>query len=223
MAARRARPTPTDPLILQGVALLRRVFPLLAVLAASGTARDKAGNRRLRFSQYAALVLVGLFNPVLQSARALVAASGLKKVRLLTGGARVSLGSFSEATTVFDPRLLAGLVRELRTQWHRQREQVRWGRCLGTVPDAVLERLVAVDGSVLTALPQIAGRLGRTHAGQWRLHAHVRVCDGAVLAATVTEEPATGQRSERNVLLAEIAGLAKEDSVEPGTLLLLDR
>ncbi|MDX1967612.1 MAG: IS4 family transposase, partial [Planctomycetaceae bacterium] len=67
MAARRAKRTEIDPLILQGAGILRRVFPLLAVLAESGTARDKAGNRRLRFSQYAALVLVGLFNPVLQS------------------------------------------------------------------------------------------------------------------------------------------------------------
>lgn len=226
MAARRAKRTEIDPLILQGAGLLRRVFPLLAVLAESGTARDKAGNRRLRFSQYAALVLVGLFNPVLQSARALVAASGLRKVRQLTGGQRVSLGSFSEATSVFDPRLLAGLTKELRSQWHRQRQlqRLRWGRRLGSVPDALLERLVAVDGSVLSALPQVAGRLGRAHKGQWRLHAHVRVGDGAVVAASVTEEPATGERSERNVLAQQVATTsAREDRVEPGTLLLLDR
>lgn len=226
MPARRVKRSETDPLILRGVAHLRRVFPLLAVLAASGTARDKAGNRRLRFSQYAALVLVGMFNPVLQSARALVAASGLKKVRQLTGGGRVSLGSFSEAASVFDPRLLAGLVQELRSQWQRQRQRqrLRWGRRLGAVPDALLERLVAVDGSVLTALPQVAGRLGQAHKGQWRLHAHVRVCDGTVRAATVTEEPATGQRSERNVLIEQVAATTAEgDRVEPGSLLLLDR
>ena len=54
------------PLELQGVGMLRRVFPMLAVLASSGTQRDKAGNRQLLFSQYAGLILVGLFNPILE-------------------------------------------------------------------------------------------------------------------------------------------------------------
>ena len=101
-----------DPV--EGAELLRRVFPMLGRLAESGTQRDRAGNRQLLFSQYAALVLVGLLNPVLQSARALVAASGLKNVRQLTGGKKVSLGAFSEAASVFEPALLEALVQELR-------------------------------------------------------------------------------------------------------------
>ena len=114
--ARKGRVERPEPVVVEGAAMLRRVFPLLQRLASAGTERDKAGNRRLRYSQYAALVLVGLFNPVLQSARALVAASGLKAVRRLAGGRKVSLGAFSEATAVFDPRLLDGLVKNLRQQ-----------------------------------------------------------------------------------------------------------
>ena len=97
----RARKQGSDEAV-EGAAMLRRVFPMLGMLAASGTERDRAGNRQLTFSQYAALILIGLFNPTLQSARSLIAASGLKQVRKLTGGNKVSLGSFSEAASVFD-------------------------------------------------------------------------------------------------------------------------
>ncbi len=191
----------------EGAALLRRVFPMLATLAEAGTERDKAGNRRLRYSQYAGLVLVGLFNPILHSARGLVAASGLKKVRKLTGGGRVSLGSFSEATSVFDPQLLEGLVKQLRSQVHHQ-QYLR--RCLsddhpGDVPSALIERLIAVDGSVLTALPQVVGRLGSLQQGQWRLHAHVRVLDRTLVEARLTQEPSTGADAERHVLADVVA------------------
>lgn len=216
--------TRRDDPVVEGAALLRRVFPLLAGLADAGTERDKAGNRRLRYSQYAGLMLVGLFNPLLGSARGLVAASGLRKVRQLTGGGRVSLGSFSEAASVFDPRLLEGLVKQLRSQVHHQ-QHLR--RCfstsrLGEVSPALVERLIAVDGSVLTALPQVVGRLGSLHQGQWRLHAHVRVLDRTLVEARLTREPSTGPDAERPVLARVLA----EQSIDaPGRnhLFLMDR
>ncbi|QDT31313.1 hypothetical protein Mal48_05460 [Thalassoglobus polymorphus] len=90
---KKAKLSKHDPL--EGAEMLRRVFPLLTGLANSGTLRDKAKNRQLLYSQYAGLILVGLLNPILNSARAIVAASGLKNVRKLTGGSKVSLGSFS--------------------------------------------------------------------------------------------------------------------------------
>lgn len=206
----------------QGADMLRRVFPMLAVLADSGTKRDRAGNRQLKFSQYAALMLVGLFNPVLNSARALVAASGVKQVRKLTGGKKSSLGSFSEASSVFDPRLLEGIVRELRSRWHQQR--VLSDRRVGKVPDQLAERLIAVDGSVLTALPQVVGRLGERSQGQWRLHLHVRVLDGTVVASRVTEEPSAKGRSEREVLAETIAADQIDiPGSDEGHLFLMDR
>jgi hypothetical protein len=187
---------------LAGAAMLRRVFPLLARLAASGTQRDKAHNRRLLFSQYAGLVLVGLFNPVLQSARALVAASGLKQVRRLTGGGQTSLGAFSEATSVFEPALLEGLIHELRSAVHRRRhlDRVNTRGRPGELPDRLVERLIAADASVLTALPQVVGRWGATRPGQWRLHAQVHVCDNVLVAARLTPEPAVAEHAEREVL-----------------------
>jgi len=205
MAKERQQQRERDPV--RGAEMLRRVFPLLARLAESGTQRDQAGNRQLLFRQYAGLMLVGLFNPVLQSARALVAASGLKKVRQLTGGKKVSLGSFSEATAVFEPQLLEGIVRQLRSQVQHDRHlQSRLsGRAAGEVPDKLIERLIAVDGSVLTALPQVVGRLGTLEKGQWRLPAQVRVLDGTLVASPLTKEPSAKGRAERDVMAHTIA------------------
>jgi len=209
----------------RGTELLRRVFPLLERLASAGTERDKSRNRRLHYSQYAALILLGLFNPLLQSSRALVGASGLRHVSKLTGGRQVSLGSFSEASSVFDPQLLAGLVRELRSQWEQQaaRRLFLAARKSGTISNELLERLVAVDASVLSALPQLAVRFSDPRRGQWRLHAHVRVLDGAVLAAEVTQEPAMDERSER-AMLATMLSDGKVDAAKgPPGLYLMDR
>ena len=89
---------------LAGTVLLRRIFPLLQRLAPCGTERDTARNRQLFYSQYAALLLIGFFNPVLKSARALVAASGLKKVQQLAGGQKVSAGAFPRPRPSSIPR-----------------------------------------------------------------------------------------------------------------------
>lgn len=212
--------------VIAGAAMLRRVFPLLARLADSGTQRDKAHNRRLLFSQYAGLVLVGLFNPVLQSARALVAASGLRQVRRLTGGSQTSLGAFSEATSVFEPTLLEGLVHELRSAVHRRRSLDRLntrGRP-GELPDRLIERLIAADGSVLAALPQVVGRWGATRPGQWRLHAQVHVRDNVLVSAQLTPEPADKEHTEREMLARSLQAeeIDIPDSGE-GHLFLLDR
>ena len=209
----------------QGAELLRRVFPMLSRLANAGTERDKARNRRLHYSQYAGLILLGLFNPLLQSSRALVAASGLRNVRKLTGGRQVSLGSFSEASSVFDPQLLAGLVGELRTQWERQtaRRLFLTARRSGAVSNELLERLVAVDASVLSALPQLVARFSDPRRGQWRLHAHVRVLDGVVLNAEVTPEPAAGEHSERAMLEQMLSRKNSQTTDESPALYLMDR
>jgi hypothetical protein len=207
---------------LAGSALLRRVFPLLQRLAPCGTERDTARNRQLFYSQYAALVLVGLFNPILKSARALVAASGLQKIQQFTGGRKVSAGAFSEASSVFDPALLEGLVRELRRQFTQHQFRTSRGGRLGRLPHPLVERLVAVDGTVLSALPQIAARLGRS-GGQWRLHTQLRVHDQTIVASTLTAEPAQGPRSERAVTLQQIQDREPPPAGRPGDLFILDR
>ncbi len=200
MGKKRRVHTEHDPV--EGAALLRRVFPMLAQLAESGTERDRAGNRQLLFSQYAGLILVGLLNPVLQSARALVAASGLKNVRQLTGGKKVSLGAFSEAASVFEPALLERLVEELRSKarWQHHLQSLSAGGKPGELPDKLINRLVAVDGSVLNALPSIVGKLEDVRKGQWRLHAHVHVKSNTLIASKLTEESSAKGCGERVVM-----------------------
>src|ERR1700732_3255103 len=98
---------------LQGFKYFKLLNPLLERLHDIGTAGDKAGNRQLFFDQYAALLLLYFFNPILTSFNGLRQATGLKKVQQTLGWGRVSAGSLSEAQGIFDPTLLEGIIAEL--------------------------------------------------------------------------------------------------------------
>ena len=63
-----------------GLKYFDKLLPLFARLHEVGCKRDKAGNRRLHYDQYVALILLFLFNPVVTSLRALQQASELKNV-----------------------------------------------------------------------------------------------------------------------------------------------
>ena len=56
---------------LQGFKYFRVLAPLLAHLRPIGTERDRAGNRQLFYHQYASLLLLYFFNPVVTSLRGL--------------------------------------------------------------------------------------------------------------------------------------------------------
>src|SRR5271155_3317981 len=86
---------------LQGFKYFDMVLPLLARLHDAATADDQAGNRRLFFDQYVALMLLYFFNPILTSLNGLLQASALDKVRQTVGCGHISKGSFSEAQGVF--------------------------------------------------------------------------------------------------------------------------
>jgi len=55
---------------LQGLKYLDKLLPLFDRLHDIGCLRDRAGNRRLHFDHYCALILLFLLNPVLRSFRA---------------------------------------------------------------------------------------------------------------------------------------------------------
>src|SRR5262245_23022103 len=84
-----------------GLKYFDKLAALLERLHEDGCARDKAGNRELHFDQYCLLMLLYLFNPICSSLRAVQQASELPKVQKRLGCARASLGSLSEAATVF--------------------------------------------------------------------------------------------------------------------------
>src|SRR3972149_1531899 len=101
---------------LQGFKYFCRILPLREGLHDHATARDKPGNRLLHFDQYLALQLVFFLNPIVTSTRGLVQVSTLAKVRRQLGVRSTSLGSFSEAASVFDAELLQPIIAELGMQ-----------------------------------------------------------------------------------------------------------
>src|SRR4030066_101877 len=86
---------------LQGFKYCKAISGLLEDLHDAGCDRDKAGNRILHMDQYMSLLLLYMFNPICTSLRAIQQASELKKVQRKLGCCRASLGSLSEAATVF--------------------------------------------------------------------------------------------------------------------------
>ncbi len=201
-----------DPSLITGVKYLGRLYSLMERLAPAGCERDAAGNRRLLFSQYAGLVLLGLFNPTLQSLRGLSEASRLRKVQKALGGPRASLGSLSESVRVFDPQLLEPIFAELFAQLPqtlRSRQTAResmsgltsaGNQHAGNIPVELARRLTAVDGSALRALPQIVAAVGSPRDAKWRLHLQFEVHRELPEQATLTPDETGGDDDERSVL-----------------------
>ena len=66
---------------LHGFKHFKLLLPVLEKLHHHGCARDSAGNRKLHYDQYAALILLYFFNPIVTSLRAIQQTSQLKKVQ----------------------------------------------------------------------------------------------------------------------------------------------
>lgn len=185
--------------------IVRRANRLFARLRDAGTERDTAGNRTLLYSHYASLVLLGLFNPALQTLRGLQQASQLKGVQKRLGVGRASLGSLSESSRVFDPDLLVPMAQELLAELPDRHSGPGPRRAVPDVlPRELAERLTAVDGTVLRALPQLA-------RADWKLHLHFRPLSG---------HPGTSVfAGEHDIDERDVLGL----TLEPGRTYLADR
>ena len=70
---------------ISGLKYFDQLIPLLAKLHDVGTERDKAKNRELFMDQYCMLVLLFLFNPIVDSLRGIQQASTLKLVQKKLG------------------------------------------------------------------------------------------------------------------------------------------
>ena len=99
--------------LLQGFKYFKAISGMLEPLHEAGCQRDKAGNRLLHMDQYMSLLLLYMFNPICTSLRAVQQASELKKVQRKLGCPRASLGSLSEAATVFDSKLMQEIIEHL--------------------------------------------------------------------------------------------------------------
>ncbi len=167
-AARQPDPWTVDS---RGSSISNKLLPLFDRLHDVGCQRDKAGNRKLHFDHYCALILLFLLNPVLRSFRALQAASLLEQVRRKVGCPRTSLGSLSEAVEILEPERLEGIIAELWAEVPPSR---------GVGKESVRRVLTAVDASVVKTLASLAeaaylrDRNGQAHCG-WRFHTHFEI------------------------------------------------
>jgi hypothetical protein len=200
MAATKKKPIAAKDL--RGLKYFQLLQPLLQRLHTVGTERDKAGNRELFFDQYAALILLYFFNPILTSLRAVQQASTLDKVQRTLDCPRTSLGALSEAARVFDAAALQEIITELAERIPHP-----------TTPaeQQALKDLTAVDGSLLPALPRMAWALwlDEQHRAA-KMHLTFEVLRGIPVHVTVTE----GNGSEYDQLRA---------SLQPGRLYVVDR
>ena len=198
------------PSDLKDLKKLRHIARMLEPLHEIGTARDKANNRSLHMDEYCLLVLMWMFNPVIDSLRGMQQASELDVVRKRLGVGRASLGSLSESVTIFDPEPLAQIAAELGD------------KLPNATPDKfknVDKKITAVDGSVFKILAQV-GQLawvptgnGKSRCG-YRLHAQFEVFKGIPSRIDVTGSKPKGEANERVVL---------EKTVEPDRCYLIDR
>ncbi|MFO1020157.1 MAG: IS4 family transposase [Planctomycetales bacterium] len=206
MARKKKTSEPLDPRKLQGFKYFQLIDELLERLHDVGTARDRADNRQLFFDQYATLFLLSYFNPTVASLRGLQQFTTLEKVQRLCGVKPTSLGSLSEAARVFDPRALEPIIAELAA-----RVTAKGGAGLPSAKEAALAGLIAVDGSLLKALPRMAWAVWQdaTHRAA-RMHVAFGVFSGVPVGVTLTE----GNGSERDEL---------RKLVEPGGFYVADR
>jgi hypothetical protein len=188
---------------LQGFKYFKAISKILESLGDVGCERDLAGNRILHMDQYISLLLLYMFNPICTSLRSLQQASELKKVQKKLGVPRASLGSLSEASTVFDSQRMLEIIKQLGERL----KPIAHHEKLNDLPGI----LTAVDGTLLKCLPKIAWALwiDDEHKAV-KNHLHFEILKGVPVKATITE----GNANEKDVLA---------ETLEAGRIYVLDR
>jgi hypothetical protein len=182
---------------LRGFKQLRRVAGLLSSLHEVGCTRDKAGNRELHFDDYVLLILLYLFNPLIDSMRTLQKVAELPTLQERLGIKRFSLGSFSESCRVFEPAMLQEVVDQLAGGLLPVERNALLGRLPG--------KLTLVDSTLIQTLCTVAEAMflpladGR-HSHAWRLHLQFDVDHHVPGRWEITEPKNTGRSDEKSVL-----------------------
>lgn len=207
---RKLKPVVSDVSRLQGFKLLDRFQAVFSDLDARRTKSPRELDPRRGFDAagYYSMILFTLLNPVIDSMRGLCAASGYKGYTEKTKLPKVSLASFSEAQSVFDPELLRGVIGELMKDVAHHPPEDLAGILKG-------RSLQAVDSSVWEVLPRMGWAHWRdqfsTRQNAVRLHLCWHIfgpgCGGAKMGAA--------KECERAVL--------RYDLLEPGVVYIGDR
>jgi hypothetical protein len=179
---------------------LRKVAGMLAFLHDNGCDRDKAANRELHFDDYVLLILLWMFNPAIDSMRALQRVAGVQEVQKKLNIKRFSLGSFSESCRQFEPSMLKSVVEQLAGEMHPVARQELFKKLPGMVE--------LVDGTLLKTLRTVVEAMWlpgtdgkeahRTHA--WKLHLNFDVDHHVPVSWELTDARGKGASDEKNVL-----------------------
>lgn len=207
---RKSKTVLSDASHLQGFKLLDRFREIFAELDGRRTkpTRELDPRRKFEAADYFSMVLFTLLNPVVDTMRGLCAASKLEEYQRRTGLPAVSLGSFSEAQSVFDPELLSAVLRELMQG------------VVEAPPESLTQamkgrKLEAIDSSLWEVLP----RMGWAHwrdqysskQNAVRLHLRWRLFEPGVGGAKLV----AARECERSVL--------RHGLLEPGVVYVGDR
>lgn len=186
---KRHKKNPIPESVLRGFKYFKVLSPILERLHSE----NNHHNRELYFDQYIAMLLFYFFNPVVTSLRAIQQVSGLKKVQKILGVKRTSLGSLSEAGNVFNSQLMEPILQQLAEK----------AIALEVDPKlkAIEETLVAVDGTLLRALPKMlwALWLDDDHRAA-KLHLEFDIIKGVPVRAEVTNANANEKDNLRKSL-----------------------
>ena len=187
---------------LQGFKYFKAISGMLDGLHNAGCQRDYAGNRRLHMDQYMSLLLLYMFNPICTSLRAVQQASELKKVQHKLGCQRASLGSLSEAATVFDSKLMQEIITDLSAQLRPISGHTKLDDLNGI--------LTAADGTLINALPKMTWALWKSEQNALKAHTQFDIQKHVPVKIAITE----GNASEIEVLA---------DNLEAGRIYVKDR
>jgi len=189
---------------LKGFKHFKVLNALLERLHETACARDRAGNRKLHYDQYTALILLYFFNPIVTSLRGIQQVSQLRKVQRMLGCARSSLGSLSDAARVFDADLLRGIIGELADKLPDCRRNKDLQDIRGII--------TLVDGTALSALPKLVKAMWHDADGRHgvKLHTHFELLKGVPVRMDLTDS----DYNERIVL---------QSSLQAGRVYVMDR
>lgn len=187
---------------LQGFKYFKAISGMLESLHQAGCQRDRAGNRQLHMDQYMSLLLLYMFNPICTSLRAVQQASELRKVQRKLGCPRASLGSLSEAATVFDSKLMQEVIQNLSEKLQPISSHSKLNELSGI--------LTAVDGTLIPALSKMTWAMWKTDRQAVKAHAQFDLQKHVPIKITITE----GNGGEIEVLANEL---------EPGRIYVKDR
>ena len=159
-------------------------------------------NRKLHYDQYLSLMLLYFFNPILTSLRGIQQATTLEKVQKRLGIKKTSLGSLSEASYVFDHKLLEPVLAELANQTLPLENDPQLKK--------IQQLIKVVDGTVLPALPKMLWALwvDEEHRAA-KLHLELDILKQVPTSAVITD----GNGNEKKILRTILA---------PNTIYLLD-